>query len=58
MDKNNKEPGGDLLSHEEPHTIMGAEWFHGRVREGIGCFTNAIATRQKGVKMVQRQGKV
>lgn len=40
-------PGSVLLSHEEPHTIIGAVWFHGRVREGIGWVTYAIAARQE-----------
>ena len=40
-------PGSVLLSHEEPHTIIGAVWFHFRVRDGIGWVTYAIAARQK-----------
>ena len=32
----------------EPHTIIGAERFHYRVRDGIGWFPLAIATRQIG----------
>ena len=30
-----------------PHTIIGAERFHYRVRDGIGWFPLAIATKQK-----------
>lgn len=38
-------PGGDLLSHALRRSTIGAEAFHGRVRNGIGCFALAIATR-------------
>ena len=31
------------------HTIIGAERFHFRVRDGIGWFTLAIVTKQTGV---------
>ena len=31
---------------EEPHTIIGAEQFHFRVRDGIGWFPLAMAARQ------------
>ena len=31
-------PGGDLLSHVLGRSTIGAEGFHGRVRDGIGCF--------------------
>ncbi len=30
-------PGGDLLSHALRRSTIGAEGFHGRVRDGIGC---------------------
>ena len=30
-------PGGDLLSHVLGRSTIGAEGFHGRVRDGIGC---------------------
>jgi hypothetical protein len=30
-------PGGDLLSHALRRSTIGAEAFHGRVRDGIGC---------------------
>ena len=31
-------PGGDLLFHVLGRSTIGAEGFHGRVRDGIGCF--------------------
>ena len=31
------EPGGDLLFHVLRRSTIGAEGFHGRVRDGIGC---------------------
>src|SRR6185437_1180383 len=30
-------PGGDLLFHVLGRSTIGAEGFHGRVRDGIGC---------------------
>ena len=39
-------PGSDLLSHRNSNTIVGAEQFHFRVRDGIGWFPLAIAARQ------------
>lgn len=30
-------PGGDLLSRVLGRSTIGAEGFHGRVRDGIGC---------------------
>ena len=30
-------PGSDLLSHALRRSTIGAEAFHGRVRDGIGC---------------------
>ena len=44
-------PGSDLLSHGECRTTIGADAFHFRVRDGIGWYHNAIATRQTGVKI-------
>ena len=38
-------PGGDRLSHVLRRSTIGAEGFHGRVRDGIGCLPLAIATR-------------
>src|SRR3954462_8455920 len=31
-------PGGDLLFRALSRSTIGAEGFHGRVRDGIGCF--------------------
>ena len=33
-------PGGDLLSHVLRRSTIGAESFHGRVRDGIGCLAS------------------
>lgn len=38
--------GGVLLSHGNSHTIIGAERFHFRVRNGIGWFPFAMAASQ------------
>ena len=38
-------PGSDLLSHVLRRSTIGAEAFHGRVRNGIGCSHLAITTR-------------
>src|SRR5512138_1354068 len=38
-------PGGDLLSHVLRRSTIGAEGFHGRVRDGIGCLPFAMTTR-------------
>ena len=37
--------GGDLLSHALRRSTMGAERFHGRVRNGVGWGTFAMATK-------------
>ena len=37
--------GGDLLSHVLGRSTIGATALNGRVREGIGCFARAMATR-------------
>ena len=37
--------GGDLLSHALRRSTIGAEGFHGRVRDGIGCGPLAVTTR-------------
>ena len=42
-----KEPGDDLLSLEIQPTIIGAETFHGPVRNGKGWFRFAMVTRLK-----------
>ena len=39
-------PGGDLLFHCLGSSTIGAVGFHGRVRDGIGWDTDAMATRQ------------
>ena len=38
-------PGDDRLSHALRRSTMGAKGFHGRVRNGIGWGTLAVATR-------------
>ena len=38
-------PGGDRLSRALGRSTIGAEGFHGRVRDGIGCWPLARATR-------------
>ena len=38
-------PGGDLLFRALRRSTIGAEGFHGRVRDGIGCRPLAWATR-------------
>ena len=38
-------PGGDLLFHYLSNSTIGAVWFHGRVRDGIGWVTDAMATK-------------
>ena len=37
--------GGDLLSHVLRRSTIGATALNGRVRDGIGCFARAMATR-------------
>ena len=37
--------GGALLSHVLRRSTIGAEGFHGRVRNGVGCRPLAMATR-------------
>lgn len=39
-------PGDDLLFHCLSNSTIGAVWFHGRVRDGIGWGTDAIVTKQ------------
>ena len=41
-------PGGDLLFRRLSDSTMGAEVFHGRVRDGIGCIILAMATGPPG----------
>ena len=37
--------GGDLLSHVLGRSTIGAAALNGRVRDGIGCFARAFATK-------------
>ena len=39
-------PGDDLLFQRLSVSTIGAVRFHGRVRDGIGWFTDAMVTRQ------------
>ena len=41
-------PGDDLLFHRLSDSTIGAVWFHGRVRDGIGWVTDAMATKLWG----------
>ena len=41
-------PGGDRLSRSLSCSTMGAEVFHGRVRDGIGCINLAMTTGPPG----------
>src|SRR5437870_1571016 len=54
-------PGSDLLSRALRHSTIGAESFHGRVRNGIGCSPFATATRsskrKEGLKSRARPQK-
>ena len=52
-------PGSDLLSRALRHSTIGAESFHGRVRNGIGCSPLATATRSSKRKegLKARAGK-
>ena len=45
-----KNPGNDLLFHVLRQSTIGANSFHGRVRDGIGCLSVAIVTRKLIVK--------
>src|SRR6187551_1811940 len=39
-------PGGVLLFQRLSVSTIGAAWFHGRVRDGIGWVTGAMTTKQ------------
>ncbi len=39
-------PGDDLLFQRLSVSTIGADWFHGRVRDGIGWVTDAMVTKQ------------
>ena len=43
-------PGDDLLFHRLSDSTIGAVWFHGRVRDGIGWVTDAMATKLWGLR--------
>jgi hypothetical protein len=49
-------PGGDLLFRCLSSSIIGAVGFHGRVRDGIGWFTDAMATRQWSRRIAHAAG--
>ena len=49
-------PGGDLLSHVLRRSTMGAAGFHGRVRNGVGWGTRAMATRSTQPPRAARGG--
>ena len=38
-------PGDALLFRGLSHSTIGAVWFHGRVRDGIGWVTDAMVTK-------------
>ena len=44
-------PGGDLLFRVLRRSTIGAEGFHGRVRDGIGCMPLAMTTRPRKDQM-------
>jgi hypothetical protein len=44
-------PGDDLLFHCLSSSTIGAVWFHGRVRDGIGWVTDAMATKLWGQRV-------
>ena len=44
-------PGGDLLFHCLGSSTIGAVRFHGRVRDGIGWVTDAMATKLWGQRV-------
>ena len=51
--------GDDLLSRALRQSTIGAKTFHYRVREGIGCFILAIATKSsKHIKLYRPNGSV
>ncbi len=49
--------GGDLLSRALRRSTIGAEGFHGRVRDGIGWDTLAMTTKSSK-RTHQRQGRL
>ena len=51
-------PGDDLLFHCLSNSTIGAVWFHGRVRDGIGWVTDAMATKLWGQRKDRVRGSV
>src|SRR5205085_11118002 len=51
-------PGSDLLFRALGRSTIGAEGFHGRVRDGIGCWPLAIATRPCGDQRTDDSGQM
>ncbi len=51
-------PGDDRLSRRLSGSTMGAEAFHGRVRDGIGCSSLAVATGPPGRILVWCEGPI
>ena len=51
-------PGGDLLSHVLRRSTIGAESFHGRVRDGIGCLPLAMTTRSSQCRLRCRSKRI
>jgi hypothetical protein len=49
-------PGGVLLFHRLSDSTIGAVWFHGRVRDGIGWVTDAMATKLCGRRATDGHG--
>src|SRR5438067_9522818 len=49
-------PGGDLLFHALRRSTIGAEGFHGRVRDGIGCLAPRYGHQAVQALRVRRQG--
>ncbi len=45
-------PGDALLFRGLSHSTIGAVWFHGRVRDGIGWVTDAMVTKQWSMRFV------
>ena len=51
-------PGSDLLSRALRRSTIGAEGFHVRVRDGIGCLPLAMATRPAKHATLEHDGGV
>ena len=47
-------PGGDRLSHVLRRSTIGAEVFHGRVRDGIGCWGPRYGHQVGGTSVVRK----